>query len=676
MNTVTRRRFLLASGTAGLAAVTTRVSFEQLQAKAIAGTPLPVDRPILVVLTLYGGNDGLSAVIPYADPAYAKARPELAYTQGEVHVLGEGLGLNPAMTGMAQLWSRKQLAIVRGVGYPQPDHSHFRSMDIWQTASPSAPVNTGWIGRWLDATGDDPTRAVNIGAVLPPLAVGARGAAAALPLGRPTTLPADLGGAFTGLGKADAADTPFQALVAQSYCSERTVDATFGPIVHDPVDDDDGSAAAGTGGGQTGLAAQFDMVARCIKANVPTTVYTVSLGGFDTHANEKGTQQTQLGDSGRGVVGLPPADGRHPPREGRRGAGLLGVRPAGRRERIVRHRPRHGRAGVRRGVGREGRLLRRAAEPDRPGRRRPEVERRLPHRSTPSCWRRWCRPIRSGSWARPLRRWVFCPDVRSTSARRRPAIVRRKFGCRRAPAGAGCFHDCSDLGHVPPRHPARRRPRPARPGGHCTGRIHRCRHLDHRHRHLRLPALRRRRRGGGAGVDRGCRGRDRRADRLRPRQAGRCRGRRLRRVAGRPRADRHRRVGARPLPRHRGADRGHCRCAAADALEIRAARCRRPTAPPCGPVRPTSPTTPGPCRRTTSWWWSPRRWLLRIGSTSRRCGLRRPSGAPVTTTADPRPWARPASPGISRPATGRRSTRPWCASSPAPAPASWSRRWC
>ena len=295
MNTVTRRRFLLASGTAGLAAVTTRVTFDQLAQKAIAGTPLRADAPILVILTLYGGNDGLSAVIPYADPAYAKARPDLAYTQGEVHELGDGLGLNPAMTGLAQLWSDKHLAIVRGVGYPQPDHSHFRSMDIWQTASPAAPINTGWIGRWLDTTGDDPTRAVNIGSVLPPLAVGARGAAAALPLGKPAALPADLGAAFTGLGRPDASDTPFQALVAASYCSERTVDATFSTIVHEPVDDTtDDAAAAGSAGGQTGLAAQLDMVARCITANVPTTVYTVSLGGFDTHANEKGTQQTQL----------------------------------------------------------------------------------------------------------------------------------------------------------------------------------------------------------------------------------------------------------------------------------------------------------------------------------------------------------------------------------------------
>lgn len=130
-------------------------------------------RHCLVLCTLYGGNDGINTLIPYADNTYHDARPQLAYAPGDVLHLDQQLGLNPAMKGLAQLWNQRHLAIVRGVSYPQPDHSHFRSMDIWQTASPAEPVSTGWIGRWLDATGDDPLRAVNIGAVLPPLAVGA-----------------------------------------------------------------------------------------------------------------------------------------------------------------------------------------------------------------------------------------------------------------------------------------------------------------------------------------------------------------------------------------------------------------------------------------------------------------------------------------------------------------------
>ncbi|WP_373280808.1 DUF1501 domain-containing protein, partial [Mycobacterium celatum] len=140
---------------------------------------------VLVIVTLYGGNDGINTVIPHADNAYHDARPELAYAPGDVLHLDQQLGLNPALKGMAQLWNQRKLAIVRGVSYPRPDHSHFRSMDIWQTASPAEPVSTGWIGRWLDA-GDDPLRAVNIGSVLPPLAVGEKCTAAAL---SPTAAP-------------------------------------------------------------------------------------------------------------------------------------------------------------------------------------------------------------------------------------------------------------------------------------------------------------------------------------------------------------------------------------------------------------------------------------------------------------------------------------------------------
>jgi uncharacterized protein (DUF1501 family) len=299
MDTITRRRFLVASGVTGgaaLAAGSGLVTWKQLSERA-ASDPKPVGAKTLVIVTLYGGNDGINTLVPYSDPAYHDARPELAYTEGDVLHLDGSLGLNPAMKGIAQLWQDKQLAVVRGVGYPKPDHSHFRSMDIWQTASPDTPINTGWIGRWLDATGDDPVRAVNIGSVLPPLAVGAKSAAAALPLGKDKPLPPDLVTALEGLGKADATDSAGEAMVTASYRAERVCSATFSraldPNATDPGHDQE--SAAGSAGGQQSLKAQLDVVARCIKAGVPTSVYAVSLGGFDTHADEKGTQQTQLG---------------------------------------------------------------------------------------------------------------------------------------------------------------------------------------------------------------------------------------------------------------------------------------------------------------------------------------------------------------------------------------------
>jgi uncharacterized protein (DUF1501 family) len=288
VDTMSRRRFLIASGVTGGAALvagSAAVTWSQLHDSA-ASTPLGAGDPVLVVVTMYGGNDGLNTLIPYADSAYHDARPELAYDEGDVLKLGDGLGLNPSMKGFAKLWQDKQLAIVRGVGYPKPDFSHFRSMDIWQTASPAEPVNTGWIGRWLDATGDDPLRAVNLGSVLPPLAVGAKATAAALRVGRAKALPTELTAALAALGKPDPSDGTTSAMVCASYRAERTVATTFGRVL--------GSSQTADTDGDS-LKAQLDVVARCIKAGVPTKVYAVSIDGFDTHADEKDAQQTLVG---------------------------------------------------------------------------------------------------------------------------------------------------------------------------------------------------------------------------------------------------------------------------------------------------------------------------------------------------------------------------------------------
>ena len=298
MPRMNRRQFLMASGVTGgaaLAAGATGVTWHQLSQRAKT-EPLASDAQVLVVLTMYGGNDGLNTLVPYADPAYHDARPELAYSPEQVLHLDGQLGLNPSMTGMKALWQNNQLAIVRGVGYPKPDHSHFRSMDIWQTASPEAPSRTGWIGRYLDATGDDPLRAVNIGSVLPPLAVGAKAAAAALPLGQNRAMPAVYSQAMTALGRADHSDTPAHAMVCAGYRSELQVDATFGTILDAKANGttEQDQTAGGQGGGQNTLKDQLDLVARCVKAGVPTRVYTVSQGGFDTHADEKASQQAQL----------------------------------------------------------------------------------------------------------------------------------------------------------------------------------------------------------------------------------------------------------------------------------------------------------------------------------------------------------------------------------------------
>ncbi|MFZ3306067.1 MAG: DUF1501 domain-containing protein [Mycobacterium sp.] len=283
MPDLSRRKFLLASagvGAAGLLSSACAVSWPDLMREA-QQRPLAEGSGVLVILTMYGGNDGINTVIPYADNAYHDARPELAYAPGDVLNLDGQLGLNPALKGLAQQWNSRKLAIVRGAGYPQPDHSHFRSMDIWQTASPSEPVSTGWIGRWLDATGNDPLRAVNIGSVLPPLAVGEKCTAAALSASEKPESADRFAATMDALGADDPNDTPAMAAVCDAYRATRTTDTTF-------------SGIKPSGAKPNGLAGQLGMVASAIKAGVPTRVYAVNLGGFDTHADERGTQQRLL----------------------------------------------------------------------------------------------------------------------------------------------------------------------------------------------------------------------------------------------------------------------------------------------------------------------------------------------------------------------------------------------
>ena len=311
---LTRRRFLAFSGVAaaaGLAAGATQVDWGDLLTAA-AATPLDPDAGVLVIVTLYGGNDGLNTVVPSGDDAYQLARGELAYRPDEVLDLGEGLGLNPGLRGLHGLWEQDRLAVVRGVGYAQPDRSHFRSMAIWQSAFPEAAVSTGWLGRWLDATTTDPLQAVSLDSLVPPLLAGEKLAAASFPI-RGLKLPQDaLGRALGLLGQPDATDGPWQARVARSIADLQAAGRTLGPASRNtpsggpsptagpagtPDSEDEEQGGKGSSaGGQGELARQLDLVATLIEMGVPTRVYSVSLGGFDTHSDERGTQQRLLAE--------------------------------------------------------------------------------------------------------------------------------------------------------------------------------------------------------------------------------------------------------------------------------------------------------------------------------------------------------------------------------------------
>lgn len=149
--TLTRRAFLGRS--ASLVALGSTMPLFLGRTAALADT---ADRPgardtILVVIQLTGGNDGLNTVIPYRDPAYRQLRPTLRQDASVVRRINDDLGLHPALQGLSSLLEDGALCIVQGVGYPNPDQSHFRSMDIWQAASTAPQLTEGWIGRALRA---------------------------------------------------------------------------------------------------------------------------------------------------------------------------------------------------------------------------------------------------------------------------------------------------------------------------------------------------------------------------------------------------------------------------------------------------------------------------------------------------------------------------------------------
>jgi uncharacterized protein (DUF1501 family) len=379
---MSRRRFLQWSGVAAagaLAAGATHVTLADVAAAA-RQRPLPLGTPILVVVTLYGGNDGLSTVVPYQDAAYAAARPGIAFSSQEVLPIGEGLGLNASMTGFKRLWDAGRLAVVRGVGYPRPDHSHFSSMAIWQSGSPGSARPTGWLGRWLDTAGDDPMLAINIGSTMPPLLAGATRAGSALPVGGlrlPTGSLADQCQLLAGVASAQAREafasrwtagnitsrgkwtaswrrlnrrrrsesgSAYAARAAAAYArylaeraqarqravelwtrantgrsgtalQERAAESladmfTIGTTVGDALAADPAAvpelptAGGGNAGGDDELSQQLDVVAKLIGGNAPTRVWSVSLGGFDTHADERSAQSRLIGHVSSAVEGF------------------------------------------------------------------------------------------------------------------------------------------------------------------------------------------------------------------------------------------------------------------------------------------------------------------------------------------------------------------------------------
>jgi uncharacterized protein (DUF1501 family) len=276
-----RRRFLQWTGAGLFAAMTTQLSLETL-ASAASNAPLPANTPILVLVTLYGGNDGLNTVVPFTDPVYESARSNIALTSAQLLPFTDSLAFNSSMPSISALYGQNQVAIVQGVSYPNPSLSHFSSMAIWQSASLTG-VSSGWIGRWLDKQPHNPFNAIGVGSTLPPAFVGEKSVASMvdvsgiqLPWGPVATL-------LPRLGKSSSSDVALEAAAATSITDLFSTASLLGPLVP--------KSLTGSTIGQ-----QLSLVSTLINANVPTRVWEVNLSSFDTHTGEQSDQNALLAE--------------------------------------------------------------------------------------------------------------------------------------------------------------------------------------------------------------------------------------------------------------------------------------------------------------------------------------------------------------------------------------------
>jgi uncharacterized protein (DUF1501 family) len=265
---------------------------------------------ILVVLEMTGGNDGLNTVIPYADDLYHKARPTLRQTKDVVFRLDDQVGLHSGMEGLRPMWEEGELAVVQGVGYPNPERSHFEAMDIWQSADAKGMSKTGWLGR-AAVESDNPAGGVPvlyIGSTRLPLALAGAPGGGAVTINSKHSFRLELGGGTVGQQSARrrlleelAAPSPAGKLGDDdlvSFVQRRQVQTlTAVEKLRELLDGPHAVPRQGNGLGQ-----RLQLIAGLIDKGFGTRIFYVSLDGFDTHANQGPAHNTLLADLANSVA--------------------------------------------------------------------------------------------------------------------------------------------------------------------------------------------------------------------------------------------------------------------------------------------------------------------------------------------------------------------------------------
>ena len=278
---LSRRRFLQLVGLGVGAGLTGGSLLEALGGRETwAAPPVGPNDGILLIVGMYGGNDGFNTLVPFTDSSYYAQHGSLAIPGGETLQLNGRVGLNPRLTALKQFWDAGQLAIVEGVGYPTPDLSHFNSMAIWMSGIRNGIPSSGWIGRWLDGHlpgGPDLYTAASIGSGVPLHMLGQQRRATAVPPGRP------------GFGGGTAAEDlrmynairsvatpagrgPWHDALSGAFRDQVDLAARLAPIL--PSDPSDG------------LVGRLEVAARLINADLGFRVLEAGWGDFDSHANQ------------------------------------------------------------------------------------------------------------------------------------------------------------------------------------------------------------------------------------------------------------------------------------------------------------------------------------------------------------------------------------------------------
>src|SRR4051812_22247360 len=244
---------------------------------------------ILVVVLLAGGNDGINTVIPYGDPLYHQNRPSLAIPREQVLRLDDNVGLSPALSRLKARYDAGQVAVIQGVGYPNPNRSHFRAMDIWQTAVPDRIEQTGWLGRYLQSCScgtDKQLEGISMGPTVQKsfwtelTLVPAISNLAAFKYGNARAKPDQSQYEVEALRRAlsQARGRPEEEFIRQATQTALADADTMERVAQ--------GYQTTVAYPQSPLSQSLKTIAQIIAGDVGTRVYFATLGGFDAHVNQ------------------------------------------------------------------------------------------------------------------------------------------------------------------------------------------------------------------------------------------------------------------------------------------------------------------------------------------------------------------------------------------------------